>query len=101
MRSITRLIELRESDDQQIAIVASKALWEISWGKPREFDPKADDGENAKDTFDPRAYTPEEVRQIEEALLLVVDPARVRAERDKAAVEALPPPRDGGGSDAG
>src|ERR1700730_5230121 len=39
MRSITRLIELRESTDEQIATVASKALWEISWGKPQDYDP--------------------------------------------------------------
>src|SRR5271165_1395024 len=42
MRSITRLIELRESADEQIATVASKSLWEISWGRPKDFDPKAE-----------------------------------------------------------
>jgi hypothetical protein len=30
MRSITRLMELRESNDEQIATVASKSLWEIA-----------------------------------------------------------------------
>jgi len=39
IRSISRLIELRESTDEQIATVASKALWEISWGRPKDYDP--------------------------------------------------------------
>jgi hypothetical protein len=45
MRSITRLIELRESADEQIATVASKALWEILWGQPWAYDPKAEEGQ--------------------------------------------------------
>ena len=56
MRSITRLIELRESEDEQIATVASKALWEISWGKPQVFDPKAEalEEQKTRNSFDPR-----------------------------------------------
>jgi hypothetical protein len=73
MRSITRLIELRESEDEQIATVASKALWEISWGKPQVFDPKAEALEEHKNrgSFNPRAYSPEDLAIIEAALLLM------------------------------
>src|SRR6202011_3600317 len=42
MRSITRLIELRESADEQIATVASKALSELFWGKPQDYNPAAE-----------------------------------------------------------
>jgi hypothetical protein len=70
MRSITRLIELRASPDEQIATVASKALWEISWGRPKDFDPKAEEGDR-KPTFDPSLYTTEELEQLQAALLLM------------------------------
>jgi hypothetical protein len=47
--------------------------------------------------FDPRKYTKEEVAEIEQALLLIVDPARVRRMRGEDAQEVLPPPGNGGG----
>jgi hypothetical protein len=89
MRSITRLMELRESDDEQIATVASKALWEISWGKPQVFDPKAEALEEQKNRncFDPRQFTKEEVAQIEAALRLMVDGSNAR----RGAPEVIPP----------
>jgi hypothetical protein len=74
MRSITRLMELRESEDEQIATVASKALWEISWGKPQLFDPKAEALEEQKkgSSFDPRRYTPAELEVIEAGLRMML-----------------------------
>ena len=54
--------------------------------------------EPEREKFDPRAYTPEELAQIEQACLLVVDPARVRRARGQDAQEVLPP-RDGGEAD--
>jgi hypothetical protein len=89
MRSITRLMELRESTDEQIATVASKALWEISWGKPQAFDPKAEALEEQKNrkSFDPRQYTKEEVAQIEAALLLMIEGSKAR----RGAVEVILP----------
>jgi hypothetical protein len=49
---------------------ASKALWEISWGRPKDYDPKAD--ENCrKPTFDPSLYTLEELKQLYAAMKLV------------------------------
>jgi len=74
MRSITRLQELRESDDEQIATVASKALWEISWGRPQVFDPKAEALEEQKkrSSFDPRRYTAEELEVIEAGLRMML-----------------------------
>ena len=74
MRSITRLIELRESEDEQIATVASKALWEISWGKPQVFDPKAEalEEQKTRNSFDPRRYIPEELEVIEAGLRMML-----------------------------
>ena len=70
MRSITRLIELRESADEQIATVASKALWEISWGKPKDYDPKAEE-EQERPPFDPSLYSTEELRRMQEVMLMI------------------------------
>jgi hypothetical protein len=70
MRSITRLIELRESADEQIATVASKALWEISWGKPKDYDPKAEEVQE-RPPFDPSLYMTEELRRMQEVMLMI------------------------------
>jgi hypothetical protein len=55
---------LRESADEQIATVASKALWEISWGKPKDYDPKAEEGQK-RPPFDPSLYSTEELRRMQ------------------------------------
>jgi hypothetical protein len=76
MRSITRLIELRESADGQIATVVSKALWEISWGRPKDFDPKAEEGERRL-PIDPSQFTVEELEQLMAAVALIARKQRV------------------------
>jgi hypothetical protein len=72
IRSISRLMELRESEDEQVATVASKALWEISRGKPQLFDPTAEALEEQKkhSSFDPRRYSEEDLSIIEQGLRL-------------------------------
>ena len=70
MRSITRLIELRESADEQIATVASKALWEILWGKPQDYDPAAEQVQ-PKPPFDPSLFSIEELKQLQAAMTLI------------------------------
>ena len=71
IRSIERLMELRESNDEQIAIVASKALWEISWGRPRDYDPAKEKGAE-QGVFDPSLLEPDELDLVEKALRLMV-----------------------------
>jgi hypothetical protein len=70
MRSITRLIELRESADEQIATVASKALWEISWGRLKDYDPKAEAGQE-RPPFDPSLYSTDELRQMHDVMTMI------------------------------
>ena len=43
-RAIDRLVELMESNDERVALLAAQALLERGWGKPREF---ADEPESA------------------------------------------------------
>ena len=76
IRSIERLVELRESSDEQIATVASKALWEISWGRPKDYDPKSDIEATSRPRFDPKLLTPEQLNLVEHALRLMVQATR-------------------------
>jgi hypothetical protein len=64
------LIELRDSADEQIVSVASEALWEISWGRPKDYDPKAEK-DGRKPTFNPDLYTIEELEQLHAAIMLM------------------------------
>jgi hypothetical protein len=57
------------------------------------------EAEPDRDDFDPRKYSREELAEIERALLLVVDPARIRRMRGEDAQEVLPPPEGGVGSE--
>ena len=82
MRSITRLIELRESADEQIATVASKALWEISWGKPKDYDPKAEEGQE-RPPFDPSLYSTEELRRMQEVILMIARRERLLPDEER------------------
>ena len=85
-RSITRLIELRESADEQIATVASKALWEISWGKPKDYDPNAE-GPKKAPPFDPALYSTEELRRMQEVMLMIARRQGMMPEEDAEGVE--------------
>jgi hypothetical protein len=89
MRSITRLIELRESADEQIATVASKALWEISWGRPKDYDPKAEEVQE-RPPFDPSLYTTEELREMQKVMLMIAHREGLLPEEEGEDVAGLP-----------
>ena len=59
-------------------MVAATALIERAFGKPRDYDPKRD-AERPKPVFDPRAYTPAELEQLEIALKLLMEGRQVAA----------------------
>jgi hypothetical protein len=96
IRSIERLIELRESSDEQIATVASKALWEISWGRPKDYDPKSDIEATSRPRFDPKLLTPEQLNVVEYALKLMQQATRApngRAKVDTGRSDGCKPER--------
>jgi hypothetical protein len=72
--AVKRLIELMSSDDERVASVACNSLLDRAFGKPREYDPKTEPADTPR--FDPRAYTAEQLNQIEEALRIVVEVQR-------------------------
>ena len=87
------LVELLKSDDDRVRLMAAREITDRAWGRPRDFDPAAEKPEGKR--FDPRAYTKEELARIEEACLVVVDPARVRRARGQDVQEVIPPGDDG------
>jgi hypothetical protein len=95
---MTVLISLaRDSQaDERVRSVCAVAV--LDRGGVMPIDKPEAEPDQARD-FDPRKYSPEELAEIEAALLLVVDPARARRMRGEDAVEMLPP-RDDGVSDA-
>lgn len=65
-----------ESDDERIRYMAATWICERAWGKPKEYDPKAEEAE-ASPSFNPRDYSLEELDTIEAALRLMVRPRAV------------------------
>jgi hypothetical protein len=95
---ILRGIASDPNEDSRNRIVAIGMLLDRAWGKvPDHFDPAAEQQED--DRWDPRAYSPEELERIEDALRLIAEgrttkAAAARRKRGKAAepeVEILPP----------
>jgi hypothetical protein len=54
-------------------------LLDRAWSKPKEYDPKSEEVVE-EDDFDPRNYTPEQLKLIEEALRLVAYPPKPKVE---------------------
>ena len=76
---ILREIANDPNEDSRNRIVAIGMLYDRAWGKPKEYDPKAEEVVK-EDDFGPRNYTPEQLKLIEEAALLVVHPPKPKVE---------------------
>ena len=62
----------KESEDERVRYMAAVWVYEHAWGKPKDFDPKSEEAET-KQKFDPSAYTPEQLDQIERAFKIMVE----------------------------
>ena len=56
-----RLIELMQSEDERVALMAADKVLERAWGRPKEYDPNAE-APKKPPPFDPSLYTTEELR---------------------------------------
>jgi hypothetical protein len=65
-----RLIELMQSEDERVALMAADKVFERAWGRPKEFDPNAETPKKAP-PFDPKLYTTEELRRMQEVMLMI------------------------------
>jgi hypothetical protein len=60
--AICRLIELMHDDDTRVATIAANSVLERAFGKPKEYDPKAEEPE--AEIIDPSGFTPKQREQI-------------------------------------
>jgi hypothetical protein len=67
-----RLIELIQSEDERVALMAADKVFERAWGKPKEYDPNAEAPKKAP-PFDPSLYTTEELRRMQEVMLMIAE----------------------------
>ncbi len=79
-----KLIQLMDDPDPRIALMAADKVYERAWGKAPDYDPKRD-AEAPPLRFDPRAYSPEELEQLEVALKLLLE-GRTVVEKPEGAV---------------
>src|SRR5258708_15516647 len=62
-----RLIELMQSEDERVALMAADKVFERAWGRPKDYDPNAESGKKAP-PFDPKLYTTDELRQMQSVM---------------------------------
>ena len=83
-----KLLPLTSDADHRVVMVASSTLIERGFGKPRDFDPKAE--EPPRERFNPALYTPAQLEQIEAALRIVAGAQQAKRPRPQKS----PPARD-------
>src|ERR1700738_1342980 len=81
-----RLIELIQSEDERVALMAADKVFERAWGRPKEYDPNAEAPKKAP-PFDPSLYTTEELRRMQEVMLMIARRQGLIPEEDAEGVE--------------
>src|SRR6266446_5084792 len=65
-----RLIELIQSEDERVALMAADKVYERAWGKPKDYDPNAESVKKPP-PFDPSLYTTDELRQMQAVMTMI------------------------------
>ena len=65
-----RLIELIQSEDERVALMAADKVFERAWGRPKDYDPNAESAKKAP-PFDPKLYTTDELRRMQEVMTMI------------------------------
>src|ERR1700720_824646 len=65
-----RLIELMQSEDERVALMAADKVFERAWGRPKEYDPNAEAPKKAP-PFDPKLYTTDKLRRMQEVMTMI------------------------------
>src|SRR6267143_1716502 len=65
-----RLIELMQSEDERVALMAADKVFERAWGRPKDYDPNAETPKKAP-PFDPKLYTTDELRQMQAVMTMI------------------------------
>src|ERR1700730_387356 len=67
-----RLIELMQSEDERVALMAADKVFERVWGRPKDYDPDKEAPKKAL-PFDPSLCTTEELRRMQEVMLMIAE----------------------------
>ena len=84
-----RLIELIQSEDERVALMAADKVFERAWGKPRIFDPAAEETPKKRPVFDPKLYTLEELQQMQAVMLMIARREGLMPPEEDEAVELV------------
>src|SRR5712671_7867735 len=66
-----RLIELIQSEDERVSLMAADKVLERAWGKPRDYDPAQEQAQKKPPPFDPKLYTTDELRRMQEVMMMI------------------------------
>lgn len=69
--AMQRLIALMSNDDPRISGWAADKVLERAWGKPKEYDPKAEQSPTAL-AFDPSRLTPQQLEEVKRAMVTLM-----------------------------
>src|SRR5260370_870692 len=78
-----------EAEDERVRSVCAGMVMDRAWGRPKEYDPNAEPPKKAP-PFDPKLYTTDELRRMQEVMMMIaVRPGLIPPE-DEAAGLARP-----------
>jgi hypothetical protein len=84
-----------EAEDERVRSVCASMVMDRAWGKPKEYDPNAEAPKRAP-PFDPSLYTVEELKRMQEVMLMIARRQGLMPEEEDEAVEpAVEESRDG------
>ena len=66
--------------------MAADKVFERAWGRPKEYDPNAEAPKKAP-PFDPKLYTTDELRRMQEVMMMIAVRQRLIPEEDAEGVE--------------
>ncbi len=90
-----RLIELIQSEDERVALMAAEKVFERAWGRPKDYDPNAESIKKPP-PFDPSLYSTEELRQMQAVMQMIARRQGLLPEEDARGGEpAVEESRDG------
>jgi hypothetical protein len=75
-----------EAEDERVRSVCAGMVMDRAWGKPKEYDPDKEAPKRAP-PFDPSLYTTEELRRMQEVMLMIVRRQGLMPQEEGEAVE--------------
>jgi hypothetical protein len=75
-----------EAEDERVRSVCLGMVMDRAWGRPKEYDPNAESAKKAP-PFDPSLYTTEELRRMQDVMLMIARRQGLVPEEEDEGVE--------------